>query len=76
MSSVPVNLFYGMDDFPAKFVLASAKSEYWFAAKCRRHECPLEASPFECPFSKPCGEVKAGDWGSICIQDSEEEDHG
>ena len=72
--SAPVNLFYGMGDFPAKFVLASAKSEYWFAAKCRRKECPLSGSPFECPFQKPCAEIRTEDWGSICI--SEEEDHG
>ncbi len=73
--SAPVNLFYGMGDFPTKFVLASAKSEYWFAAKCRRRECPLDHTPFDCPFfQKPCPEVSPADWASICI--SEEEDHG
>lgn len=75
--SAPVNLFYGMGDFPAKFVLASAKSEYWFAAKCRRRECPLERTPFECPFfQKPCSEIRTDDWETVSTYEVEEEDNG
>ena len=50
MSSAPVNLFWDMGEGAAKVTLVSMQTPYWFAAKCRRRECPLEGSPFECPL--------------------------
>jgi hypothetical protein len=37
-------------------------------------DCPLGSSPFECPFDKPCAEVREDDWDAVAQQ--EEEDHG
>ena len=73
--AAPVNLFFDMGEGPAKFTLLSMQSPYWFAAKCRRRECPLERTPFECPFSKPCRDVKSGDWETVSVY-LEEDDHG
>ena len=74
MSSAPVNLFWDMGEGATKFTLVSMQTEFWFAAKCRRHECPLEGSPFECPFQKPCAEIRTEDWETVSA--CEEEDHG
>ncbi len=71
--AAPVNLFFDMGEGPAKFTLLSMQSPYWFAAKCRRRECPLERTPFECPFQKPCAEIRTDDWEAVS---TEEEDHG
>ncbi len=37
---------------------------------------PLAGSPFECPFQKPCTDVREEDWDAISIQEGEEEDNG
>ena len=74
--AAPVNLFWGMGEGPAKFTLTSMNSPYWFAAKCRRKECPLSGSPFECPFQKPCTDVREEDWDKVSTYEVEEEDHG
>ena len=71
MSSAPVNLFWGMGEGPAKFTLTSMNSPYWFAAKCRRRECPLAGSPFECPFQKPCAEIRTEDWETVSTYEEE-----
>ena len=70
----PVNLFFDMGEGPAKFTLLSMQSPYWFAAKCRRKECPLAGSPFECPFQKPCADIRPDDWETVSTY--EEEDNG
>ena len=70
----PVNLFFGTGEGPAKFTLLSMQSPYWFAAKCRRKECPLAGSPFECPFQKPCADIRPDDWETVSTY--EEEDNG
>ena len=74
--AAPVNLFFDMGEGPAKFTLLSMQSPYWFAAKCRRRECPLERTPFECPFQKPCAEIRTDDWETVSTYEVEEEDHG
>ena len=73
MSSSPVNLFFGMGDGPAKVTLVTMQSPVWFAAKCRRRECPLEGSPFECPFQKPCSEIRTDDWDAVSTYEVEED---
>ena len=75
MSSAPVNLFWDMGEGAAKVTLVSMQTPFWFAAKCRRRECPLEHAPFECPFQKPCTAVQEADWDAISVQE-EEEDNG
>ena len=75
MSYAPVNLFWDMGEGATKVTLVSMQTPYWFAAKCRRKECPLAGSPFECPFQKPCTSVQEEDWDAISVQE-EEEDHG
>ncbi|MBR4423038.1 MAG: hypothetical protein IKS68_02320 [Mailhella sp.] len=76
MSSAPVNLPFGMGDGPAKVTLVTKQSPVWFAAKCRRRECPLARSPFECPLQKPCAEVSPADWETVSTYEVEEEDNG
>ena len=72
-----VNLPWGFAEMPAKFTLVSTQSPYWFAAKCRRKECPLGGSPFDCPFfQKPCSEIRTDDWETVSTYEVEEEDHG
>ena len=73
-SAAPVNLFWDMGEGATKVTLVSMQTPYWFAAKCRRRECPLEGSPFECPFQKPCPAVTMADWETVSVY--EEEDHG
>ena len=74
--AAPVNLFFDMGEGPAKFTLLSMQSPYWFAAKCRRKECPLAGSPFECPFQKPCTDVREEDWNKVSTYEVEEEGNG
>ena len=74
--AAPVNLFFDMGEGPAKFTLLSMQSPYWFAAKCRRRECPLERTPFECPFQKPCAEIRTDDWETVSVYLEEEESDG
>ena len=74
--SAPVNLFFDMGEGPAKVTLLSMQSPYWFAAKCRRRECLLERTPFECPFQKPCAEIRTDDWETVSTYEVEEEDNG
>ena len=74
MSSAPVNLPFGMGDGPAKVTLVTKQSPVWFAAKCRRRECPLGGSPFDCPFfQKPCSEIRTEDWETVSTYEVEEE---
>ena len=40
MSYAPINLFWDMGEGAAKVTLVSMQTPYWFAAKCRRRECP------------------------------------
>ena len=75
MSYAPINLFWDMGEGAAKVTLVSMQTPYWFAAKCRRRECPLEGSPFECPFQKPCAEIRTEDWETVSTY-VEEEDNG
>lgn len=75
MSCAPVNLPWGFAETPAKVTLVSRQGPDWLAAKCRRNECPLEKAPFECPFSKPCRDVRGADWEEHSVY-IEEEDHG
>ena len=69
-----VNLPWGFSEMPAKVTLVSRQGPDWLAVKCRRKECPLEKAPFECPFSKPCRDVKSGDWESVSVYLEEEDD--
>ena len=71
--AAPVNLFFDMGEGPVKVTLLSMQSPYWFAAKCRRHECPLERTPFECPFQKPCTEIRTEDWETVSTYEVEED---
>ena len=74
--AAPVNLPWGFAEMPAKVTLVSRQGPDWLAAKCRRRECPLEKAPFECPFSKPCRDVKSGDWETVSVYLEEEEEDG
>ena len=69
-----VNLPWGFAEMPAKVTLVSRQGPDGLAAKCRRNECPLEKAPFECPFSKPCRDVKSGDWETVSVYLEEEDD--
>ena len=69
MSSTPVNVF----EWPCRVTLRCLPGTEWLAAKCRMKACPLEHSPFECPFDKPCIEICDDDWDAISQQ---EEDDG
>ena len=72
--AAPVNLFWDMGEGATKVTLVSMQTPYWFAAKCRRKECPLAGSPFECPFQKPCVEIRTDDWETVSTY--VEEDNG
>ena len=72
----PVNLFFDMGEGATKVTLVSMQTPYWFAAKCRRKECPLAGSPFECPFQKPCADIRPDDWETVSTYEVEEEDNG
>lgn len=74
MSSAPVNLPWGFAEMPAKVTLVCRQGPDWLAAKCRRLECPLVKAPFDCPFAKPCREVKCADWETVSVYLEEEED--